>query len=150
MTVYPIRDVVPHRASLLLLDELVHWDDDSIHAALVVPSKGAFAGPDGVPAWIGIEYMAQAIGAYAGLRARRSGEPVRIGFLLGTRRYQSRWARFPAGSRLRVRVAHDYSAGSGLSVFGCRIVCGETEVAEASLTVFAPEDPARFLREGAA
>ena len=46
-----------------------------------------FEPPHGVPGYVGLEYIAQTIAAHGGLRARAVGEPVRIGFLLGTRRY---------------------------------------------------------------
>jgi len=65
--------------------------------------------------------MAQAVAALAGVRARTQGEPVKIGFLVGTRRYVSRWPRFLLGSRLRIHVRQDFEAGNGLSVFACRI-----------------------------
>lgn len=150
MTVYPIRDVVPHRASLLLLDELVHWDDDSIHAALVVPSKGAFAGPDGVPAWIGIEYMAQAIAAWAGCRARHDGGEPKIGFLLGSRRYSSQRDLFPAGTRLEVYARRELMGDNGLGMFACRIDAGGETWVEANVSVFEPADAQAYLESGTA
>ena len=72
-----IEEVVPHRGRACLLDEVLHWDEDRIETALVVPADGVFVGPDGLPAWIGIEYMAQAIAAWAGCRARSEGRPPR-------------------------------------------------------------------------
>jgi hypothetical protein len=38
-------------------------------------------------------------------------------------------------------VTHDYSADNGLSVFDCRIICDEVEVATAVLSVFQPANP---------
>ena len=52
-------------------------------------------------AWVGLEYMAQAIGAYAGYTARLRGEPVRIGYLLGTRRYECKPAKLRLGQPAR-------------------------------------------------
>ena len=80
MRIHPIENVVPHRGSALLLDQVLRWDEDSIEVALVVPASGLFNQAGGVPAWIGIEYMAQAIAAWAGCRARRDGRPPQIGF----------------------------------------------------------------------
>ena len=52
---------------------------------LVVPEAGLFVEDGQVPAWVGIEYMAQAIAAWAGCRARAAGKPPQLGFLLGSR-----------------------------------------------------------------
>ena len=48
--------------------------------------------------------MAQAIAAWAGYTAQLRGEPVKLGFLLGTRRYESSRPIFVLGSLLRVHV----------------------------------------------
>jgi predicted hotdog family 3-hydroxylacyl-ACP dehydratase len=43
---------------------------------------------NGVPNYVGIEYMAQSIAALAGVEARLDHEGIRVGFLLGTRKLQ--------------------------------------------------------------
>jgi predicted hotdog family 3-hydroxylacyl-ACP dehydratase len=123
------------------LDRIAGHGDGWLEAEATIRLSGPLSDTAGVGAWRGIEYMAQTIAAYAGLRARMCDEPVKIGLLVGTRRYESRWSLFPVGSRLRVRVTHDYSADNGLSVFDCCIICDEVEVATAALSVFQPANP---------
>ena len=103
-TLYAIEEVVPHRQDMCLLERITHWDQDTIEAELVVPDAGLFVEEGQVPAWVGIEYMAQAIAAWAGCRARAAGKPPQLGFLLGSRRYSSPRSSFPSGSRLRVQA----------------------------------------------
>ena len=141
-----IGQFMPHSGAMQWLDRIVGYGDDWLEAEGRVRPGGPIGDEKGVGAWAGIEYMAQAIAAFAGLRARMRGEQVKIGLLVGTRRYESRWSLFPAGSRLCVRVTHDYSANNGLSVFGCRIRCDEEEVATAVLSVFQPANPEAFLK----
>ena len=62
---------VPHRGGMSLLDDVVRCDDESIEARVRVPADGLFNGDDGVPAWVGIEYMAQAVAAWSGARNAR-------------------------------------------------------------------------------
>ena len=100
---------------------------------------------EGVGGWVGIEYMAQAVAAWAGWQALQQGVPPRIGFLLGTRRYRS-VARFACGGRLRVEVERSYQTDNGLGLFDCRIAAGERELARAQITVFGPDDPGAFLK----
>ena len=90
MVMPDIRSLVPHAGSMVLLDRVISVEENSLCAEVGIRSDSLFCNADGVGAWVGIEYMAQAIGAYAGYRARLRGEPVKIGFLLGTRRYESR------------------------------------------------------------
>lgn len=140
-----IAQFVPHTGLMRWLDRIVGHGDDWLEAEGTVRLGGLIGDDNGMGAWAGIEYMAQTIGAYAGLRARMRGEPVKIGLLVGIRRYESRLSLFLAGSRLRVWVKHDYSAGNGLSIFDCRIICDDAEVATAALSVFQAANLEAFL-----
>ena len=105
-----------------------------------VPAGGLFHDADGnLPAWMGVELMAQAIAAWAGCRAKAKGESVRLGFLLGTRHYTCNVAAFAPGSELRVEARRDFHDDSGMGVFACRIEAPGV-LAEARLTVFSPPD----------
>ncbi|MBD7954645.1 hotdog family protein [Stenotrophomonas sp. Sa5BUN4] len=148
MRIHPIQDVVPHRGSALLLEQVLRWDEDSIEVALVVPASGLFNQADGVPAWIGIEYMAQAIAAWAGCRARRDGRPPRIGFLLGSRRYSSQVSVFPAGTALVVHARRELMGDNGLGMFACRISAGTETWVDANVSVFEPADAQAYLESG--
>jgi predicted hotdog family 3-hydroxylacyl-ACP dehydratase len=141
-----IAQFVPHTGPMRWLDRIAGYGDGWLEAEATIRPDGPLGDRTGLGAWTGIEYMAQTVATYAGLRARMCDEPVKIGLLVGTRRYESRWSLFPVGSRLLVRVTHDYSADNGLSIFDCRIICGEVEVATAALSVFQPANLEAFLR----
>lgn len=141
----PVADVVPHAGAMLFLDTLLSHDEDGVVAEASVDERHLFATPEGVPAWVGIEFMAQAIAAWAGCRARACGEPVRIGFLLGTRRYECRPQYFSFGTRLRIEVRREIFGDNGLGMFACRLFDSGEEIACANLSVFEPRDPAAFL-----
>lgn len=147
---HAIEDVVPHRGEMCLLDRVLHWDEESIQAEVVVPHTGLFVENGGVPAWVGIEYMAQAIAAWAGCRARQKGNEPSIGFLLGSRRYSSSRALFPSGTRLRVSARCELLGDNGLGMFACKLQAGEEEWAMANVSVFEPADPMAYLESGEA
>jgi predicted hotdog family 3-hydroxylacyl-ACP dehydratase len=92
--------------------------------------------------------MAQAVAAHAGHGARLRGEPVRVGFLLGTRRYACAVAAFPAGSVLHVHAQRVLQGENGLGAYDCRIVDGASgaEWASATITVFQPDNVEEFLQ----
>ncbi len=144
----PIERVVPHRGTLLLIDRVLDWDPESIRVVLHVPGESIFHDAEGVPAWVGLEYMAQAIAAWAGCKARaRGGEPT-VGFLLGTRRYDCSRTHFPSGSLLRVEARCELLGDNGLGMFACRIVEGEETLATANVSVFEPGDATAYLETG--
>ncbi len=145
-----IRQFVPHAGLMCLLDSILAQGDTWLEAEVTIRPDSLFCDGESVGAWVGIEYMAQAIGAFGGVRARQQNQAVKIGFLVGTRKYESSWPLFPVGSCLRVRVDQEYEADNGLSVFQCRLDCEEVAIASASITVFQPVNPEDYLKGQAA
>lgn len=141
----PIENYVPHRGVMLLLDRLLHADAEGAVAQVTVPRDGLFVQEAGMPAWVGVEYMAQAIAAWAGCRARSAGREPSIGFLLGTRRYESRVTWFVAGALLRVEATRELLGDNGLGMFRCRILEDGDELATANVSVFEPPDAMAYL-----
>jgi predicted hotdog family 3-hydroxylacyl-ACP dehydratase len=129
---------VPHRGGMSLLDAVLRHDGESIVARVRVPARGLFATPQGVPAWVGIEYMAQAVAAWSGARARATGGSPRIGFLLGSRRYEAAVPLFEAGAELLVHAQCELMGDNGLGMFDCRIEQDGRVLASGRLSVFEP------------
>lgn len=140
-----IRALVPHTDPMVLLDRVLSVDEDSLCAEVGIRSDTLFCGPDGVGAWVGIEYMAQAIAAWTGYHAQMRGEPIKLGFLLGTRRYECSRPLFVLGSVLQIRVQRLFQNENGLGSFECFIDNEEGRVAAATVTVFQPPDVGGFL-----
>jgi predicted hotdog family 3-hydroxylacyl-ACP dehydratase len=143
-----IEDVVPHRGPMCLLDRVLHWDAETIQTEVVVPHEGLFVRDGGVPAWVGIEYMAQAIAAWAGCRARDAGRAPGIGFLLGSRRYTCTQELFPSGTRLVITARCELLGDNGLGMFACTVLAGEEQWAVANVSVFEPTDALAYLESG--
>lgn len=140
-----IEEVVPHRGAMLFVDQLLAADDNTVAVSATVRLGQLFAVDAGLPAWIGVELMAQAIAAWAGLQARRRGERVKLGFLLGTRRYEASCDHFAIGARLRIEAHCELFGDNGLGMFSCRILEGDAVLATANLSVFEPTDPEAYL-----
>ena len=137
---WPVEDLLPHGRPMLLLDEALSCDSEGACAAVIIRPDHLFARPEGVPAHVGIEFMAQTCGLWAGGFAKRQGGAVRLGFLLGSRRYKAARPFFPFGERLEV-TARLVFLDQGMGVFDCRIADGAGEVlAEAQLSVYQPDE----------
>lgn len=144
---WPIADLIPHAGDMSLIDEVISFGPEEVHTRLVVRPGGLFSQEDGsLPAFLGVELMAQSIAAYAGCQARQAGKPVELGFLLGTRRYECNVERFPAGCELRVRAIRSLQDDNGMGVFECHLD-GPGIHAEARLNVFQPPHVASYLQE---
>jgi|CXWL01.1.fsa_nt_gi predicted hotdog family 3-hydroxylacyl-ACP dehydratase len=134
----PIGELLKHAPPMILIDRVLECADEHLTAEVVIRDDSPFCIAGAVGAWVGIEYMAQAIAAWSGWRARERGEPIRIGFLLGTRRYESQVGHFPVGSRLEVQVAREFQADNGLARFKAELLCGGVSWATASVSVYEP------------
>jgi predicted hotdog family 3-hydroxylacyl-ACP dehydratase len=140
-----IRRFLPHSGAMVLLDWLLEAGTEELLAEVTIRQDSLFCDGQGVPAWVGVEYMAQAIAAYAGYAAQLRGEAVKIGFLLGTRRYEAGCPGFAVGSVLQVHVQRLLQADNGIGSFECRIHAAGQQLASATITVFQPADAAVFL-----
>ncbi|GLS05642.1 3-hydroxydecanoyl-ACP dehydratase [Chitiniphilus shinanonensis] len=142
----PIADLLPHAAPMILLDRVVALRPDAIETELVIRDASPFCEHGRVGAWVGIEYMAQSAAALVGADALRAGQPVRVGFLVGTRDYRADTPWFHRGEVLRVFAEREFQADNGMAAMRCRIARPDgTPLAACLLSVFQPDDVTRFL-----
>ena len=150
MNAYPIASVLPHSAPMILLDELVSYDDENVSCRVTITPTMPFFddAKQGVPRYVGCEYMAQTIAAYGGAHALDNADEVKIGFLLGSRKYKAEVGVFKLTQTLFIDAKKLIQDGSGLCVFDCVIKDeDETVLAKAKINVFQPQDPAQFLKD---
>ncbi|HET7370358.1 MAG TPA: 3-hydroxylacyl-ACP dehydratase [Gammaproteobacteria bacterium] len=142
MAQFPLpAQLLPHAGPAVLLDEILSDSDNVIEAVAAITAEHPFfVAGSGVPAWVGIEVMAQAIAAHAGLSGRRAGRAPRLGMLLGTRRYRAHGAWFAAGSRLIVRAEREFGGEGGMAACQCRIDCEGQTLAEATIIIIEEGD----------
>jgi predicted hotdog family 3-hydroxylacyl-ACP dehydratase len=133
----PIGELLPHGPEMTVIDRLVEYSPQRSVATVVVTEQSPFFLRSGVPAWLGIEYMAQTIAAHAGFEARLRGERPAIGFLLGTRAYESEVGEFPLGSTLTITV-EPVVMEARLAAFQCSIATDRV-VVKAVVNTYQPE-----------
>ena len=144
---WPLAELLPHAGDMILIDQVLSFDEEQIQTRLTVKPGGLFNRADGsLPAWVGIELMAQSVAAYAGCRARQKGEAVELGFLLGTRKFECNVEHFPAGTELTIHGLRSLEDDNGMGVFECHLT-GHGIQASARLNVFRPPQAANYLDE---
>ena len=137
MSEFTVEDLVPHSGIMVLVNRVIEFDEENMVTEVIVRDDGLFGDANTVPAWLGIEYMAQTIAALGGMKRRLAGEPLNLGFLLGTRRYVCNVGTFAVGSILTVSIKQ-LVEDQGLGVFDCRI-SAEGISASAKLNVYQPD-----------
>lgn len=145
MTSWTMAELLPHSGEMILLDSVLGGEENRIRCRHTVRAGGPFNDSDGsLPAWSGVELMAQAVAAWAGWQGKQEHRPVRLGFLLGTRHFRCNIDAFPAGSELTVEAFRSFHDDNGMAMFACRIDAADMH-AEARLTVFSPLESDGFL-----
>lgn len=141
----PIADLVPHSGSMCLLDEVLEIGDEHLRARITPRTDDPFADtsssePLGIPSWVGLEWLAQAIAAWSGHVASAKGGHPQIGFLLGTRRYHCEIEYFAFNTPVEAEIHLDYRADNGLGAFRGELHSSDGKLlAQATLNVFQPD-----------
>jgi predicted hotdog family 3-hydroxylacyl-ACP dehydratase len=142
---WSVAELLPHSGPMVLIDDVLGAAPGWVAAGVRIAEDSMFLERSrGVPCWLGIEYMAQTIALYSGLEAKRAGRPVRIGLLLGSRRYEALTDHFALGSYLRIDAREEWHDGH-MGVFGCTIEEDGRHLARARLNVFLPPDAMALL-----
>jgi predicted hotdog family 3-hydroxylacyl-ACP dehydratase len=132
-----IHSLLPQAPPMVLLDRALSADDGHARAeATLRPDHPFIAADGGVPAWVGIELMAQTIAVFAGARARRNGRLPSIGYLVSTRDYRALVPRFEVGDRLEVEVDCLFEDPNGMFSFRCGLRRDAALLAEATVNCF--------------
>ena len=136
---YKISELIPHSGKMLLLDEVLDYGEDWLSAQVHITRHSQFVESDAVPALVVIEYMAQTVAALAGIRAKKNGAAVRIGLLLGTRKFDSNVDSIAVGVDLKIHVEELFSEENGLAVFKC-VATAPAVAVSCHLNVYHPDD----------
>ncbi len=121
VAVVSLAAVLPHAPPMILLDHVVETGLGFIRCAVEIREDSLFHnGNTGVPGWIALEYMAQAVAAFNGIQAcERKGSPRR-GLLVGARKVKIATPVLTTGRHLIVTATlADHSAD--LYQFDCDV-----------------------------
>lgn len=140
----PVEQLLPHTGSAVLIDAIRQHREEAIHVtAHITDNHPFFVAGRGVPVWVGLEMMAQAVAAYSGLEGLHAGAGPREGMLLGTRRYQGRVTWFEKGQTLDIHAQAAFGQAGTLAACQCHIDSRGRRLAEATIFIAerAPEPP---------
>lgn len=141
-----ITQVLPHEGRMLLLDELLDYGPEQVVCRVSIRPDSMFCESEGVPAWVGLEYMAQTACAYSGIEEVQRGDRPSVALLLGTRRYRASVAHFAVGADLRVVANLLLRDENDLVAFDCVIYDGDVVLARGDVKAIRPHDLRAIVR----
>ncbi|MGV6989155.1 ApeP family dehydratase [Testudinibacter sp. P80/BLE/0925] len=149
----PITDIaklLPHSGEMVLLDEITHYDENSLIARAEITDNHIFVQHQQLPMYIAIEIMAQGVAAWSGCHALDKNEAVRLGFLLGSRKYELFCNSLPINCKVQIKVELSLQDSNGFGVFNATMhwIDGEKPtdlpldglLAKATLSVYSPNN----------
>ncbi|WP_339896815.1 hypothetical protein [uncultured Gilvimarinus sp.] len=141
-----LANYIPHQPPIRLVDTLVKNSPLEVEVSARINSDNMFydAARGGVPAWTGIEYMAQAAAVWVGLEDAQAGRPVEPAFLISSRQYTAHQPLFALNDTLRISVHVDLIDGP-LVAFTGRIYRDSELIAEAIFTAYRPDNVAAYM-----
>ena len=144
-----VEALIPHSPPMVLVDRIISVNEQSLLAEIDIEENCKFydQANRGVPSWVGVEYMAQVIAAFAGVKAKSENEPIKLGFLLGTRKFLMPKPFLDAGKTYQIAVNELYLDDTGLASFDCQISCQDEVYATAKLNVFETDNAKQIIEK---
>ena len=151
MQKYNISDLLPHRVPMQFITDIesVDFDSQKLVARVDITTDDLMYDKNigGVPSWISLEYMAQAVGCFIGAadRAQDPNSKPMVGFVLGSRKLSVNIPTYVAGQSYFVHV-HGTFCDKNIANFDCEIYNSENNLmASGSINVFRPDDIKQFM-----
>lgn len=116
-----IAPLLPHSGRMVLLDCVTEYSDRHLIATAKVNEQHILLKNGHLPCMAGMEIVAQGIGALTGCLSINAGKPVKLGFLLGTRKLNLFAERIPVNTTLLIEVKESVIDASGFGVFDCSL-----------------------------
>lgn len=141
-----ISDIMPHDPPMVLLDRYMKSDKTSLVAEVdITVSSPFFEAGLGIPTYLGIEYIAQAISAFNGLAAFSEKSEIKPGFLLGSRNITLKIPHFPVGKTVCVSINVSFNDGE-MAVFDGEVSLEGDVIVQARINAFQPADPMAYIQ----
>lgn len=116
-----VAPLLPHSGHMVLLDCITDYGAGHLCATAKISENHILLKNNYLPCSSSIEIMAQGIGALMGCHAANAGEPIKLGFLLGTRKLDLFADNIPIGTQLQVKVKESVIDSTGFGVFDCTL-----------------------------
>lgn len=148
-----LLELLPHKGKMFLLSRVTKHDvaAHTLESEYDITSDCIFFEEEanGVPTWVGFEFMAQGISALTGITNRALGRKPRPGFILSVSKFEATRAYLQNSTTIVMRIAEDYRNGLTYS-YNCALYASREEsepCVKAKITVMETEDIKNLFKE---
>lgn len=135
MSYPPLTAFMPHRAPMLLLDRLVHHEDERVVTEATFEPGQLFVDEAGrVSPFVALELFAQSAAAHFGYGGYLRGGAFASGALLGTRKLEAFVDALPTGRALRVEAERVFTMPPAAQ-YDCVLFDGDRRLAAGTINV---------------
>jgi predicted hotdog family 3-hydroxylacyl-ACP dehydratase len=145
-----VNDYLPHTPPMRLIEFISASSETSVTTLTRLTSESAFycAEAGGIPAWVGLEYLAQTAAVWVGLEDVRNGRPVDPAFLISARQYTVTEPVFVVGQDLFAEVKVEMIEQDIVAFSGQITDAHGRIMANAVFTAYRPENVWSYLGDG--
>lgn len=139
-----VAPLLPHSGEMVMLDKITDFGDDFLIAETVTTENCLLVKNGELPTYMAAEIMAQGIAAWAGCKCVQAGQPITLGYWIGSRKLTLHAPAITLGHRLQIRIQRSIEDATGFGVFDCSLTDLDTEqvLIEGALNVFRPHQQA--------
>ena len=140
--IYDVASLLPHSGDMILLDCVTEYAEDYLTAEMTVRKNNILIKNGKLATVAGIEILAQGVAAWAGCMSVLADEPIRLGYLLGSRKLFVYSQEIPIGTNLQIKVKKSIQDASGFGVFDCQLIDLNQNklILEGALNLFCPKN----------
>lgn len=125
----PIETYLPHRPPMLLIDDIISVTDQRFVCHTAIHADCVFAIDGRVHPSAMIEFVAQTCAAGVGVLAARTGNPPKVGLIMGCREMAFEVDSFAVGDELRI-TADKLFGQTQMAAFACTVERGAGAVSQ--------------------
>lgn len=146
-------ELLPHKGKMFLLSRVTQHDvhEHTITSEYDITSDCIFyeEEADGVPTWVGFEFMAQGISAITGITNKELGRRPRPGFILSVRDFRAAVPYLKNGTTIMMKIKEDFRSDKTYS-YNCELYASRTDTipaATSTITVMETEDIMNLFKD---
>ena len=116
----PITDIsplIPHSGEMVMLDKITEFGEDYLIAEMTVKPDCLLLKDGKLATYMGAEILAQGVAAWAGCKCVKAGQPIGLGYWIGSRKLTLHRQDISVGSLLQIQIKRSIEDATGFGVF---------------------------------
>ena len=140
----PITDIsplIPHSGEMVMLDKITEFGEDYLIAEMTVKPDCLLLKDGKLATYMGAEILAQGVAAWAGCKCVKAGQPIGLGYWIGSRKLTLHRQDISVGSLLQIQIKRSIEDATGFGVFDCTLIdlSNQQPLVDGALNVFRPQ-----------